>query len=832
MKKFISVFILAFVIALGFSLSTPSVSAATISGCGNSAGDDGYYEMCKGDINTHNPSNIESKLVWYNSAYMKLRLTGANKSYIRVYKNKPLVVSSNEGDRVTFEYDLQQTNGVTIQVSLEEDVEDSYSCSNYSGGDGEYRLCKGKYFKHDQAGIKTTINSINDSYVSVTVANANRESFKLYKNRSQIVSSDDGSRALKIAYYSRENGVAWVRFETEQSPSGCGHFEGDDGHFQVCRNSVITHSQSGMKATVTSFNDDHVVIDITGSTASRAWLYKNNPTDIYSSDGKIKMTLAYTRKGSSAAFVKMESERDVPSCKNYRAGDANYSLCRGKYLNHTESGIKVTVNSINDRYVYLRLAGAKKTLVRLYKNHPQTIASRNGNVKLEMRYLGQKGGLAQIKFETGENDSCHNSADGDGLYTNACKGSTIKHNPSGIKTTISTITSGYVRVRFLGAKVSTAYLYKNRPKTITSKDGKTKITLKYTRYSASHVSIEIKSEESMSCGGSAGGDGLYSGCKGDYIKHDSGIKVSISTIADRYVRLRFTGAKTSSTIVYKNKSKTITSRDGNTKLTLTYAERDSKLGAFVKIESEEKESCDTVFEEGLNTFCRNKIVKHASGDTKVKVTSSNSRYAYVRLYNAKKSALRLYKNRQYTATSRDGKTKLTFEYEGKDGDLTLINISSEKVSTSNNDYFSFNGYVKDEYGKAVRNAEVFIRENKTNSDIKKAKTNTRGYYSLSKLKLDKRKSYSVVVFAEKMSGVGKELVVDEKKQSFNATLNHNRKVEFSYRYNTVGDRTFTHSDDFYSGSTSVSSAWGYSGFDLFLYTIVLDVLAPVKRSLT
>lgn len=121
------------------------------------------------------------------------------------------------------------------------------------------------------------------------------------------------------------------------------------------------------------------------------------------------------------------------------------------------------------------------------------------------------------------------------------------------------------------------------------------VTGKQMLYPASNV-ISFKTQEenttvavdkTMSCGNSAGDDGLYSACKGDSIDHDlSGLTATVLKYNSRYVKLALDSADKRVIVVRMGKTKTVLT-DTDMRVTFKYTQISDKFGAFIQITSVE-----------------------------------------------------------------------------------------------------------------------------------------------------------------------------------------------------------------------------------------------------
>ncbi|MBI5411567.1 S-layer homology domain-containing protein [Candidatus Peregrinibacteria bacterium] len=104
----------------------------------------------------------------------------------------------------------------------------------------------------------------------------------------------------------------------------------------------------------------------------------------------------------------------------------------------------------------------------------------------------------------------------------------------------------------------------------------------------------------MSCGNSAGNDGLYSACVGDTISHTpTGIKLKVTayTQANVLISTRFdlqSGGMLQTLSLNKNVPVISTLTDG-TQFTTTYTETSDKYGAFIQIASKKPMTCESTY---------------------------------------------------------------------------------------------------------------------------------------------------------------------------------------------------------------------------------------------
>ena len=116
------------------------------------------------------------------------------------------------------------------------------------------------------------------------------------------------------------------------------------------------------------------------------------------------------------------------------------------------------------------------------------------------------------------------------------------------------------------------------------------VTGKQMLYPASNVlsfktqveNTTVAVDKSVSCGNSAGDDGLYSACKGDSIDHDlSGLTATVLKYNSRYVKLALDSADKKVIVVRMGKTKTVLA-DTDMRVTFKYTEMSGNLAHLSK----------------------------------------------------------------------------------------------------------------------------------------------------------------------------------------------------------------------------------------------------------
>ncbi|MBT3539321.1 hypothetical protein HN481_04315 [Candidatus Parcubacteria bacterium] len=176
-----------------------------------------------------------------------------------------------------------------------------------------------------------------------------------------------------------------------------------------------------------------------------------------------------------------------------------------------------------------------------------------------------------------------------------CEGKKIYHSPTKVSMENHFHGKGAHTYLYLtNADRGFVKLYRDgASKSFFTEDGKYKLTVKYEDYNIyGGAIISVKSEEQeveeetseMSCGNSAGGDGLYSSCVGDSIQHSNGLKVTINQYTDSKVRLMFTGGNYTYTNISLGKNAYVQAPTGEW-VRVTFESISDKYGAFVRLKT-------------------------------------------------------------------------------------------------------------------------------------------------------------------------------------------------------------------------------------------------------
>jgi len=327
------------------------------------------------------------------------------------------------------------------------------------------------------------------------------------------------------------------------------------------------------------------------------------------------------------------------SCGNSKDGDGTYNACIGDSITHVTTGLIARVSAYTDNYLRLALSGTIHTqVVTIQRGKTKRVKTNSGRiVKLTYYKLDTSNTIVVLGVFTETTSSpppstssssgsssnssssstlspsptssattCSNNALGDDGTWVVCNGNTFTHRPSGMTITVRRAGTKIAWVDLSGSKQRALRLYPDKPRQVVANNG-IKVALTLTEAKIGSAAIRISSSgtksaiaplvsqspatsaqtsSQMSCGGSKGGDGEYSGCKNDSITHTpTGLIATINSYSERYVRLILSGsAKAQSLLVQKNKTSRVKLNDG-TIVYFTYTDTDAKYGAFVKIES-------------------------------------------------------------------------------------------------------------------------------------------------------------------------------------------------------------------------------------------------------
>lgn len=285
------------------------------------------------------------------------------------------------------------------------------------------------------------------------------------------------------------------------------------------------------------------------------------------------------------------SDDEVSDCQDQTVYDGHFELCAGETLTHQISNIKLTNVRNNKNYIYFKLQNSTKSTLVVNLGKSKDIYSKDWKKRVRITYEANSGdavGKVKIQTMTGYGSMfCGNSQYNAGNFT-TCLGSTITNYPTQIKLKINDFTEDYVLLAVSGSNISSIKIKKGQNAVLKAKEN-TYLQVGYDGWAyGPQVNLSVK-VLGMSCGNSAGNDGLYSACMSDTIYHTaSGISAKVNNFTDKFVTLIFSGSSNyaSDTAYRLDKGKQLIVENGSgTKLKYTYQAMTSVHGTDIKIET-------------------------------------------------------------------------------------------------------------------------------------------------------------------------------------------------------------------------------------------------------
>ncbi len=116
------------------------------------------------------------------------------------------------------------------------------------------------------------------------------------------------------------------------------------------------------------------------------------------------MTVTYLGIGAEGrALLKVDSNTTYQdsysdSCTNEKGIDGVYAVCKNKTFSYDGVNFQYTVTKFDNKYVWLKLIGAKSTNVVLKVNTKKKYALKKDALNIELTYLGKAvSGGAKVK---------------------------------------------------------------------------------------------------------------------------------------------------------------------------------------------------------------------------------------------------------------------------------------------------------------------------------------------------------------------------------------------------------------------------------------------------
>lgn len=289
-----------------------------LSGEGNLSGTDGLYSVCAGYHVEHFPSRTTFTMTSYNASQAIMNLSGqVNLPRLVLDKNVPSMMITANGLRVTLNFQDTSTRGALIRIDSTPFVENTSSqptCSSFgnsAGNDGLYSACVGYTITHYPTGAKIKVTNYNNLFADTTLTGTGGVTgARLTLNIPSTMVTDNGLR-LSLTYTQNSQLGAFIQVSsTSSATTPCANTHDSaayDALYTICAGYRITHYPTGITATLTRYDDNVAEVDLLGSTASHAFLYKNQPNRIYSSDGTKFADFKYTQSSDLGAAIQITS---------------------------------------------------------------------------------------------------------------------------------------------------------------------------------------------------------------------------------------------------------------------------------------------------------------------------------------------------------------------------------------------------------------------------------------------------------------------------------------------------------------------------------------------
>lgn len=207
----------------------------------------------------------------------------------------------------------------------------------------------------------------------------------------------DGSNAQASDY-------TYFSFKTASSTSSstvytlpaCSDISGGNANFIVCTGYSINHQWSNSMVKVINHDGETANVQLVGLSEVDADLVLNVPETFYVSNKPGKyLTVTYLGIGAEGrALIKVDSNTTsedsyTDSCTNEKGIDGVYAVCKNKVFNYDGEAFQFKVTKFNNKYVWLKLSGAKSSNIVLKINAKKKYALKKAGASVQLTYLGQ-----------------------------------------------------------------------------------------------------------------------------------------------------------------------------------------------------------------------------------------------------------------------------------------------------------------------------------------------------------------------------------------------------------------------------------------------------------
>jgi len=381
-----------------FASDSPSIISA---GCFNSRGGDATYSLCMGYRLTHEASGVVAKLSFVGPSYAKITLTGANATYLTLYKGKPKSVLAENNGKVTFTFIGKSSNFAQLKV-VSDSVAPAHS-SEYSAcsdtiayGNGIYTACQGDTITFNPNGIQINVDDFGNGSLFLSFVGATVSKINIPLHTSKTINSSTWD-PITLTYSDYLYDKAQITIKSKHSllstpqlelPSYDSSFTGSqnityrwDPVPGAVRYSLVERNADNLSQ---SFYDPVTTTSTTihHDAASKRTTYYWKISAFDSDDNTVN---------SPEWRFTLGPVSDVGSCvsANSAGGDGSYSACVGNTITHWPSGLVVTVVSYNTTSTRLNFSDSKGNFVNSLTVYKTGFASINFNGRdLSFKYGG------------------------------------------------------------------------------------------------------------------------------------------------------------------------------------------------------------------------------------------------------------------------------------------------------------------------------------------------------------------------------------------------------------------------------------------------------------
>ena len=342
---------------------------------------DGKYSLCVGDRFFHSPSGITMELDSYSNNDVTLKLTGARRGKVTLYKNKEMqLLNKYNSKKINVSYKKNESSNYSIVLRITSEPMPVVNCSNFSGKNIEFDLCKGKKFVHSPTGVTAELLRVTPQKIVIRIEALSSFTLEIPRRSTYFINMNNNQENFTIRYVDMISNKARINISSSIGKN-CGNSRGGYGLYSGCVGDKIQHFNTGTFIEVIEYNSEYVDLSLTGSKNFNFRLFKNNHARIVTNSGDV-FYLTYTKMTAHhGAFVYISQTASYPLDINDFASNSNNSTSWSLFSNYMAYRLgnnvyKVTGNVTNKAGTPLNNAS-----VKILNANNQTLYSRmtNGN---------------------------------------------------------------------------------------------------------------------------------------------------------------------------------------------------------------------------------------------------------------------------------------------------------------------------------------------------------------------------------------------------------------------------------------------------------------------